>query len=190
MKTTRSNRQFPTRIVRSSQRGISIISVLLGLVVAALVTGVAYDQFQNSQRKARIDAVTTEIATMITEAQKIYGSANQYGSVTTAVAVQGGVVPPRLRVAGTATAQNKYNGAITFTPATITTANDSLTLGFASVTNIDCQDIVLSLERFARRVNVGAQVPKPNDGALNLGTLASACDAADTVQIDFTFGRQ
>lgn len=178
------------RRIKSSQRGVGVISVLLGLVIAAGVVAVVYDQFTDSQRKSRIEAAQSEIATMITEAQKIYGSTNTYGSVTTAIAVQGTVVPERLRVAGTNTAQNKYNGAITFAPATITTANDSLSLGYAKVSRADCQDVVLSVDRLARRIVVGAATPKANDAPINMGTLASACDAAPTNDLQITFGRQ
>lgn len=177
------------RLAKASERGVSIVSVLLGLVISAGVLAVVYSQYQDSQRKARIEAATSEIVGMIAEAQKLYGTANQFGAVTTAVAVQGGVVPPRLRIAGTNTAQNRYNGAITFAPATITSANDSLTLTYNSVTNIDCQDIILSTERLTRRVAVGATVVKPNDGVVNVATMATSCDAAATANVAFTFGR-
>lgn len=185
----KSNRISFTRR-QNTQRGVSIISVLLGLVISAAVVSVVFNQFQDAQRKARIEAATAEVSTMIAEAQKTYGTANQFGAVTTAVAVRGGVVPARLRIAGTNTAQNKYNGAITFAPATITTANDSLTLGYANVTNVDCQDVVLSLAPLTRRINVGTAIPKANDAPVNVATLATACDSAATVAIQFTFGRQ
>lgn len=184
----KSNRNF-NRPAKAAQRGVSIVSVLLGLVISAGVLAVVFNQYQDSQRKSRIEAATSEIVGMIAEAQKTYGTANQYGAVTTAVAVQGGVVPPRLRIAGTNTAQNRYNGAVTFAPATITSANDSLTLTYNNVTNIDCQDLILSSERLTRRVAVGATVVKPNDGVVNVATMATACDAAATANIAFTFGR-
>ena len=184
----KANRKF-NRQFKASQRGVSIVTVLLGLVISAGVLSVTYDQYQDSQRKARIEAATAELTSMISEAQKTYGNPNQYGAVTTAVAVQGGVVPPRLRIAGTDTAQNRYNGAITFTPATITSANDSLTLGYENVTSIDCQDLILTIDRLTRRIAVGATVVKHNDGVVNVATMATACDAAATANIAYTFGR-
>lgn len=173
----------------ATQRGVSIISVLLGLVIGAGVLAVAFNQFQDAQRKSRIEAANSEIATMIAEAQKLYGTSNQYGAVTTAIAVQGGVVPDRLRVAGTNTAQNRYNGAITFAPATITTANDSLALGYARVSSIDCQDLILTADPLTRRIEVAGTVVKPADGAVNIGTMSAQCDSADAVDVTFVFGR-
>lgn len=184
----KNNRNF-SRQAKSSQRGMSIISALLGLVIGAGVLAVSFNQFQDAQRKARIESATSEVTTMIAEAQKMYGTANQYGAVTTAVAVSGGVVPPRMRITGTTNAQNRYNGAVTFAPATITSTNDSLTLTYNNVTNVDCQDLILSTERLTRRVAVGTTVVKANDAALNVATMATACDAATTANIAFTFGR-
>jgi hypothetical protein len=177
------------RCIRASQQGISIISALLSLAIGATVLVVTFNQYEEAQRKARIEAATSELTTMISEAQKIYGTANQFAAVTTAVAVQGGVVPPRLRVPGTNNAQNRYNGAITFAPTTITSANDSLTLTYSNVLAIDCQDLILTINRLTRRIAVGATVVKPNDGVVDVATMATACDAAATANIAYTFGR-
>ena len=175
---------------RHNQRGMSVMSVLLGLVIAAGITAVVYDQFSDSQRKARIEAATSEISTIIAESQKVYGASNSYGSVTTAVAVQSGVIPARLRVAGTNTAQNKYNGAITVAPATLTTANDSLVLTYSNVSKSDCMDVAMQADRMIRRLVIGAATPKAADAAMNVGTLATACDAAATATLALAFGRQ
>ncbi|WP_076999150.1 type 4 pilus major pilin [Variovorax sp. KK3] len=171
------------------QRGVSIISVLLGLVIAAAVTAVVYNQYTDSTRKARIEAGQAEISTMIAGAQKLYGNANQYGAVTTAIAVQSGVVPARLRISGTNTAQNRYNGAVTFTPATITSANDSLVVGYGNVQREDCQDLVLGSNEITRRIAVGATVVKAADVPVDIAALANACDANPVSDINFTFGR-
>lgn len=186
----KSIRPQSVRSRKNKQRGVSIMSVLLGLVISAGVVAVIYDQFSDSQRKARVEAATAEISTMVASSQKLYGNANQYTNVTTAVAIQGGVVPDRLRVAGTTTAQNKYNGAITFAPATITTAGDSLTITYGKVPRADCQDIALSIDRLSRRIVIGALTPKASDAPMNLATLATACDAADVSDHSITFGRQ
>lgn len=175
---------------RNTQRGMSIMSVLLGLVISAGVAAVIYDNYNDSQRKARIEAATSEIVTMVAQSQKTYGNANQYGAVTTAIAVTGGVVPDRLRVAGTSGAQNKYNGAITFAPATLTTANDSLTLGYAGVDKADCQELVFGVEKLMRTLSVGATTVKADAAAIDMGILATQCDSAEKVDLSLTFGRQ
>jgi len=179
-----------TAASRRSQRGVSVMSVLLGLVIAAGVTAVVYDQFSDSQRKSRIESATSEISTIIAETQKVYGTSNTYGALTTAVAVQSGVVPARLRVAGTNTAQNKYNGAITMAPATMTTTNDSVVLTYSGVPRSDCMDVAMSADKLARRIVIGTSTPKAADAAINAATLATACDSAATANLAIAFGRQ
>jgi Tfp pilus assembly protein PilW len=171
------------------QRGASMISVLLGLVISAVVVAVIYNQYTDSQRKARIDAAQVEISTMIASAQKLYGNTNQYGAVTTAIAVQSGLVPARLRVAGTNTAQNLYNGAITFAPATVTTTNDALLLTYSGVRGEDCQDLVLGTSALSRQINVAATTVKPADLPVVIATMSTACDATATMALAFTVGR-
>lgn len=184
---TRATRS--SRGARHGQGGFSMVAMLLSLVIGAILVGVVYSQFGDSTRKARIENAQSEIATMIAGSQKLYGNTNQYGAVTTAIAVRSGVVPARLRVGTTTTAQNIYNGAITFTPATLTTTNDSMVLGYAAVRREDCQDLVLGSDSLTRRIAVGATDVKPADAPVNIATLATACDAAASTAINFTFGR-
>lgn len=175
---------------RQKQRGLSILGALFALVIGALLTIVTVNAFQDSQRKTRVSAALQDIQTMTSDLQKNYGSANQYGALTTAGAVQTGIVPPRLRVTGTTTANNSYNGAITFLPDTITVANDTAVMTFANVPQSDCADLVFGSEQLARRVTVGATVVKVADAVLQPVLLGTACDAAAPVSIAFAIGRK
>ena len=187
---TRHGQQLNASLTAHSQRGMSMMSVLLGLVIAGLLAVVIFNQFTDSQRKARIEAATSEITTLIADSQKTYGVSNQYPNVTTAIAVQGGVIPARLRDAGANTAHNYYNAALTLDPATITTAGDALVLGYAGVRQSDCQDLVLAIDPLVAAIDVNAVNVKPAGGALALATLATQCDSAAAVPVTFTFGRQ
>lgn len=174
----------------SRQMGVSVMSVLLGLAISAAVVAVIYNQYNDSTRKARIESAQAEIVAMIASAQKLYGNTNQYGAVTTGIAVRSGVVPARLRIGNGQTAQNSYNGAIEFVPMNITPAAgmDSLTLTYGSVRGQDCQDLVLSSAPLLRRIEVGTTLVMPNDGALVIQDLADSCDQS-AVDLKFTFGR-
>lgn len=175
---------------RNQQRGLSIIGALLALVIGALVLIPVVNAFLDSQRKTRIEENASEIRTILADLQKVYGANNQYGGATTATAVQGNIIPARLRVAGTNTAQNTYNGNISITPATITVANDSVTLGWANVSPSDCADLLFSIDPLTRALSVGATAVKPNDGVINAATVAVQCDAGGPVALNFTIGRR
>ncbi|MEQ6436339.1 type 4 pilus major pilin [Comamonas sp. w2-DMI] len=174
---------------RRNQGGWSIVQVMFGLLVAGMFLYVAVSQYQDSTKKARIEAATQEFIQMVGTAQKTYGYANLYGQVTTAIAVQGGIVPEHRRNTGANTANNNYNGAITFAPATINTANDGLSITFANVKGTDCQQLVQNTESITRQVFVGATQVKPTDAAVNLASLSSTCDATATVDVRWVIGR-
>jgi Tfp pilus assembly protein PilE len=183
-------RAFSLRAVAPSrQKGNALLFAMLALVVAAILTIVAMRMYQASQRSVRIEAATSDLNTIIAAAQKLYGNSNQYGAVTTAIAIRGTVIPPAMRIAGTTTAQNRYYGAVTMAPATITTANDSLTLTYGNVNRDDCQDLVLGMESTTRRIAVGGTEVKPADSPVDIAAMSTACDSAATRDIAYTFGR-
>ena len=174
---------------KKAQKGASIVSVMLGILVAGIMLVVAVNQFQDSNKKTRIETATQEILQIISTAQKNYGFANQYGQVTTAIAVQGGIVPEARRNTGTNTANNNYNGAITFAPASINTTNDGLEITYANVRGGDCQQFIQNTESLARQVFVGSTQVKQTDSPITLSTLSTACDAASTVSVKWIIGR-
>jgi type II secretory pathway pseudopilin PulG len=187
-------RQFvktlPTQKPRFNQRGISMLSTLLAVAIGGVFAYIIFTQYQDTTGKSRREASVNEITQIVASAQKLYGGANHYGQVTTAVAVQGGVIPERLRIPGTSTANNRYDGALSIAPVTITSTNDSLALGYPAVNTTDCQDVVLTVEKLMRGITVGGVDVKANDAALNVATLATQCDAGAPVTVGFRFGRQ
>ena len=162
---------------------------MLGILVGGIMLVVAVYQFQDSTKKTRIETATQEILQIISTSQKNYGFANQYGQVTTAIAVQGGIVPEARRNAGTNTANNNYNGAITFAPATINSTNDGLAITYANVRGGDCQQLIQNTESLTRQVFVGTTQVKTTDSPVTLAALSTACDAASTVAVKWVIGR-
>ena len=175
---------------RKGQLGLSILGALLALVIGALLTVPIVNAFLDSQRKTRVDANLQDMRTIIADVQRNFGTSNQYGNLTTAVAVQSNVIPQRLRVAGTNTAQNSYNGNITLAPNTVTVANDSTVLTWNRVPRADCADLVYGIEQLARGVLVNTTAVKVNDGVIDAATIATQCDSSAEVSIDVIFGRR
>lgn len=184
------NNKFINRFnSKKSQMGASIVSVMLGILVAGLMLVIAVNQFQDATKKTRIETATQEVVQIFSTAQKNYGYANQYGEVTTAIAVQGGIVPESRRNSGTNTANNNYNGAITFAPATINTTNDALAITYANVRGGDCQQLVQNTESLTRQIFIGSTQVKQTDSPVTLATLSTACDSASTVSVKWVIGR-
>lgn len=182
----------PATIPRSlgrKQRGMSIVQVMFGILVGSLFLYVAVTQYQDSMKKSRIETASQEVIQMIASSQRVYGFSNQYGQVTTAIAVKGGIVPEHRRNAGTDTAQNNYNGTITFAPETINTTSDSLNITFNNVRPADCQQLVQTTESLARKILVNSTEVKPADGVTNLSALSTSCDQSSPVSVSWVIAR-
>ena len=192
---TRSHASTPGAIVarrRPKQGGF--LSVELGLVllvVAILIVG-AVALYSNNLRQTSIGANITDIQNIASVAKANYGNSNQYGSVTTAIAVRSHIVPSSLRDGTAATGTNKFGAAITFAPANGTGTNDLLTLTWGNMPSSQCAEIVTGVAGSMRRVTVAGTVVKPLDGALAIDTLSTACEANTSdgnVTVLFDIGR-
>lgn len=175
---------------RKGQLGLSILGALLALVIGALLTIPIVNAFLDSQRKTRVEANLQDMRTIIADVQRNFGTSNQYGGLTTAVAVQANVIPARLRVTGSNTAQNSYNGDIQFSPASVTVANDATAMRWSRVPRADCADLVYGIEQLARGVYVVGVAVKPNDGVIDTAAIAAQCDSAAEVPLDVLIGRK
>lgn len=191
--TLRNPSSATVGLCRPANQG-GFLSVELGLVllvVAILVVG-AVALYSNNLRQTSIGSNITDVQNIASVAKANYGNSNQYGSVTTAIAVRSHIVPAPLRDGTAATATNKFGAAITFTPANGTGTNDLLTLTWGNVPSSQCAEIVTGSEGAMRRITVAGTVVKPLDGKLAIDTLSTACEANTSdgnVTVLFDIGR-
>ena len=178
------------QFAKKYQRGISVISVLLGLVIASVFAYIMYAQFTDSQRKARIEGANSEVATLIANTQKVFGAGGQYGSLETdglKLAIEAGVIPQRM-VANSTTAKNTYNADIDMT-GDGTAQTGTLTY---PIRGEDCLDVVVTNDSLTTAITVGSDAVKSVGSPLNMANAAGACagvDSAANVDVEFTFGR-
>ena len=173
-----------------AQKGVTMIELSIVLVIAGLLAAAVFLAFQSNARRVSVGDNTALITETAAELKKKFGLTNQYGAVTTALAVQSRAIPDQLRIPTTATAQNGYGGLITVAPATLTQANDAALLTWSSVKQSECIDLVIGTSDTARRIEVPAGTAvKPTDGVLNLATLATQCELAANTDIVFAVGR-
>jgi len=177
-------------LARKNQRGFALLELTVAIILVSLLGAAAIYAYQANQRRTEVKENVTQVIETSAELQKKFGINNQYGAVTTAIAVQSRAVPSNLRVTGTNTAQNSYGGAITAAPLTLTSADDSIALTWSNVPQSQCIDLVQSGHQVARRVRVAATVVKVLDTAAPVvATLATQCESADRVDVIFDIGR-
>jgi type II secretory pathway pseudopilin PulG len=179
----------PSRMLRAAQRGLSMVELALVLIVASLILAAAFYGFSQQQRQVEVQENQSAISKIVSTLQSMYGKTGTYGDVTTAIAIQARAIPPNLRIGTTNTAQNSYGGAVTVAPVNCVTTNDCMTLSWGGVSPSQCAELILGVQSYVRRVQIGATEIKALDGVLNQATLATTCDGAGPHNLIFTFGR-
>jgi prepilin-type N-terminal cleavage/methylation domain-containing protein len=178
-----------TQLARRRQRGLTMVELSVVLVIAALLIAAVFTALRSNQRRVELRDNQAMITQIVADLQGKFGRTGQYANTTLALAVQSRSIPEELRIAGTNTAQNGYGGLIALAPATCTVANDCLDLTWAQVPQAQCMDLVIGTQNVARRISVNAVVVKALDGALDLGALATNCEAAGVVPVLYAVGR-
>lgn len=189
MNETRKNFMLKRKSApRRTQLGLTMVEAGVVLILLAGLSYFAFNQFSSSQRRNQVRENVTLVTDLAAAVKQKFGYTNRYGAVTTALLVQSNTIPREMHASAT-TAINNYGGAITAAPATLVSANDAVRLTWANVPNDQCVDFVVGAENTARRVRVAGTEVKPNNGNLNLATLATQCASAAAVAVDFDIGR-
>lgn len=174
------------------QSGFALIELGLALLVVAVLGVAAVYLYTNNLRQTSISNNVTHIQNIASTAKANYGISNQYGVVTTAVAVRSRIIPAPLRDGQAATATNPFGAAITTVPANGTGTSDLLTLTWGNVPAAQCTEIVNGVSGSMRRITVGGTVVKALDANLIVDTLTTACEVNTSdgnVAIVFDIGR-
>jgi Tfp pilus assembly protein PilE len=166
-----------------------MVELSVVLVIGALLLAAVFIGFRTNAQRSEEQLNSALVTQIATELQAKFGRTGQYSNTTLALAVQSRSIPEELRIAGTNTAQNGYGGLIALAPATCTVANDCLDLTWAQVPQAQCMGLVISTQRVARRITVNGVAVKALDGALDLGTLATNCEAVGSPTVLFSIGR-
>lgn len=177
------------RSIKQLQKGFLSVEAGLVLLVVGLLVIFAVYTYRDNLRKTSVNNNIMTLTSISGSLRTVYGQANQYGNVTTAIAVSGGVIPKALRNGTATTATNTFGGAIEITPATLTSSTDAIQITWPNVPSDQCQDIVMGVASEMRKVQVAGSDVKPLDGQINLGTLTSQCDSSPNITLNFFVGR-
>lgn len=154
---------------------VAIVLLLLAGVVGAnrIIAGI------------KVNDEIGELKMITTNVQRIYANNSNYATLTLAdvIALKG---VPESRIASATTASNRWGGAITMTPVTLTTANDGVRLDTTGVPTYECISVIPQVDPGFAVIAVGGTTVKALGGALNKTALGTAC-APGNVTISYTF---
>lgn len=170
---------------RRQQRGITLIEVSIGLIIAAIIAAAAFIAFQNNSRRAEVRDNVRQITEVIAETKQKIGLPLGYAGLTTPVAIRSGIVEPS--VGDVDVALNSYNGAIVF--AEVEDNPELATLTWSAVEADQCGDLVIASLEGVTSVNGNAV----SNGVLDLALVDTICtpgDGLEVVDITYEFGRR
>ena len=171
------------------QRGDFLVTLMIAIVIVAVIAAAAYSNMRDSNRDTTINESVKAVNLTANALRSNFGITGQYGSVTTAIAVQTNTIPADERISGTNTAQNPFGGLITTTPSTLTSTNDAIDVAWPNIPPWACSRLVIGTQNSARKITVGGTAVKATDDKLVATTLTAQCDVAAPVTIVWSVGR-
>ena len=166
-----------------AQRGLSVLGVMLGMVVAAIFMLVVLKAFQDATDRQRADAAVAESTLLLAAVQKIYRE--DYTQLSTESVVLSGIVPRRMlagEVGGGAGAapsvRNTYGQSVVFMPSPDA---GGLMLGrmVYPVGRENCAELAVMLDAMAYAIRVDGEVVKDRGLGLDMVQVANSCKASD-----------
>lgn len=171
------------------QKGFLSLEAGLVLLVVALAIVSAVMYYRDNLRKTSINNNVNQILATTGAARSVFGQANQYAQVTTAIAVSANIIPSALRNGSTQTATNNFGGEIRVAPANLSGTADGLKITWPNVPSNQCIEIIMGVQAELRQLQVAGTDIKPLDSGLNIANTSSQCESSSHVDLDLFVGR-
>lgn len=167
---------------------LSLEAGLVLLVVAlAIVSAVMY--YRDNLRKTSVNNNVNQILATAGAARSVFGQANQYAQVTTAIAVSANIIPSALRNGTTQSASNNFGGEISVSPANLSGTSDGLKISWPNVPSNQCIEIIMGVHAELRKLQVAGNDVKALDSPLSIANLSTQCEASSHLVLDLFVGR-
>lgn len=171
------------------QQGFLSLEAGLVLLVVALAIVSAVMYYRDNLRKTSINTNVNQILATAGAARSVFGQANQYGQVSTAIAVSANIIPSALRNGNTSTASNNFGGEISVSPVNLSGNSDGLKISWPNVPSNQCMEIVMGIQAEMRKLQISGSDIKPLDGSLNIANTSTQCESSSHVALDLFVGR-
>lgn len=170
---------------KRAQRGITLIEVSIGLIIAAIVAAAAFVAFQNNSRRNELRDNVREVTEAISESISKVGRPVGYVGYTEQIALASGTLN---------SATNSYGGTIDIAPGSGTPPTTAI-LTWPDVEPDQCVDLLVATNQLAPIVKVGTNVVKDELATPPVAfTLAKAdefcVDTKASNDINYEFGRR
>ena len=176
--------------LKKRQSGFTLVELGIVVAIAAIIIGIGLVVVPSILASTRANAEISELPTITTKIQRAYANQPNFAALTQAGIVNLNVFPESVVNKTAGTIANRWGGAVTIAPATLKQANDAVAITSADIPTAECLQIGQGVEGAMRKITVGTTVVKADGvSAADPAALGTACNAAATVSMIFTFGK-
>ena len=182
------NNLYPRRIMPLLKyAGFNALELMLVLAVIAVGIGVAIHTMTGNSNSQNANQMVSDVSALVSNIKGNYTSSTEgYANVSTATAVQAGLIPTDLRVNGS-TVQNQFQGGeVTIDPEN---SGEAFSITYSAVPSAICNKAVASLAGssfLTISINSGQPVyDSVNNVSISPETIAQNCEGASN-SITFT----
>lgn len=170
------------RLKARAQRGYGLLEIAVGLVLVAGIAAGVMMFYQNAQNNSRTNDAVSQIAAIQSAVQGLFSGQPTYSGLDTATIAGSGALPNKM-VSG-ATLRSPFNSNVDVTTAG---AFDTYSIQLDDVPGEPCLRLVSAdFGRNVASLQVEAGTPVTRR-AMTLAEAEPACNAADRVDITWTF---
>ena len=166
-------RTFNQKANRHPQKGFTLLEFIVVVALGFGLLFLALTKIPQAIANSRASGEITELPTITAEMQRIASNRPNYSTFTLDSMIRNNAFPDNrvtVPTSGSATATNRWGGAITFAPGTIATNGDIARIASASVPQRECKTVVVGVANAFRRIYVDAA----NSGTIGAGTAVKA----------------
>ena len=165
------------QIMKSKQRGMTLIELTLVLVLGGLVIFGALSMFRSANQSSAVANETKNIQSIIAGVRALYPGQTTYTGVTEQMLITANKVPT-VMINGT-NLRHSWNAAVDVAP----NATAGFDIVYASVPTASCIELVAGVANGFNTVSVGATQVKAANANVDQAATATACGTAATVNI-------
>lgn len=168
------------KLNRKSNKGMSLVELLLVVGLAAIILAGMFVAYNKVQSTNAANTEATNISTLRAGIKNLYGASSNYAGVTPTVLLSARVVPDSMRTATGTTINNTFGGTVAVVPSTFAgNANNSFAITYPNVPVDVCAKLVVAVSQSFNLVTVNGTPVKNTSTAtgndINIATLATSC---------------
>lgn len=170
-------------ITRKAQRGLSLLEIMIGLGIVAIIAIVAVGAATSARGSAQVSAESQNLQLITTKVKSTFAARQNFSGISNAMLIAQRGFPSQM-VSGT-NVLHSWDGAVTVAPGA---GNTSVNVTYAGVPTAACIELVNATARSFNTVTVGSTVVKTATQDNNdVAATTTACGAASAVNIIWNF---